>query len=78
MVLVGGGSLALAYTRAVQTTALALNSEHNVQQKRRSALFPQQVKYLFEETDLSSAPDLANRIWNCDETQGSCWASTGP
>lgn len=31
------------------------------------------VKNLFEKTGLSSAPDLANRIWNCDET-GFCTA----
>ena len=31
------------------------------------------LKDLFEKTGLIGAPDLANRIWNCDET-GFCTA----
>ena len=60
-------------------TLVQRKPQHLPRQRAQSATeevissFFERVKDLFEKTGLVSAPDLANRIWNCDET-GFCTA----
>lgn len=55
-------------------TLVQRNPQHLSRQRAQCAMqevvdvFFERLKYLFQKTELVNAPDLANRIWNCDET----------
>ena len=48
-------------------------SEHGVPARRWLTFFFRRLKNLFKTSGFKDAPDLNNRIWNCDET-GFCTA----
>ena len=62
----------VAYTCSTETTT-PLTTASTVRYAGGCGCFFQQLEDLFRKTNLRDAPDLQNRLWNCDET-GFCTA----